>query len=98
MFARVSITLGVRQQALVIPREALLESPSGVVVYRVRNERVEPVTPKLGEGDDKRVIVESGLDEGDVVAASGLAELTAGSAVRLSGPARSATDTVGQNP
>jgi RND family efflux transporter MFP subunit len=93
-FARAEVTVGARSAALVIPREALLQSPGGAVVYRVRDGKVEALTPKLGPGDERRVVIEAGLAEGDVVAISGLANLADGAAVKVAETAGA----LGRNP
>jgi RND family efflux transporter MFP subunit len=90
MFAHAALTVGVVRNALVVPREALHEAAGGVVAYRVRGGRAEVVQPRLGPSDGPRVVVTSGLAEGDEVATSGLANLSDGAEVRVATPATGA--------
>jgi membrane fusion protein (multidrug efflux system) len=83
MFAHAEITVGVAKDALVIPREALLDAPGGATVYRVREGQAEAVQPRCASGDAGRVRVLSALHEGDEVATSGLASLSDGAPVRV---------------
>lgn len=94
MFAHVSVAVATIEQALVIPREAVLESAGGAIVYKVDGEHVRSVTPKLGAGDEHLVVVESGLADGDVLAVSGLSGLADGVAVTV---APSTSGPLGQN-
>jgi RND family efflux transporter MFP subunit len=86
MFAHAEVTFGVARGALVVPREALLESPGGAIAYRLRGGRAEAVHPRLGGGDAARAVVLAGLAEGDEVATSGLAALSDGAPVRVAPP------------
>ncbi|MHB8876606.1 MAG: efflux RND transporter periplasmic adaptor subunit [Myxococcaceae bacterium] len=87
MFAHADIVLGLLDDALVIPKEAVLEAAGGSLVYRVKDGQAFAVRPKLGPSDGVRVAVLEGLSEGDEVAVSGLAQLIDGAKVKL------ATDT-----
>jgi multidrug efflux pump subunit AcrA (membrane-fusion protein) len=86
MFAHADVTFGVARGALVVPHEALLESPGGAIAYRLRSGRAEAVHPRLGGGDAARAVVLAGLLEGDEVATSGLAALADGAPVRVAPP------------
>jgi RND family efflux transporter MFP subunit len=86
MFAHADVTFGVARGALVVPREALLESPGGAIVFRLRGGRAEAVHPRLAPGDAARAVVLSGLAEGDEVATSGLAALADGALVKVAVP------------
>lgn len=81
-FAQASVTLGRLEDALVVPREAVLLTAQGALVYRVRDGAVQAVTPKLGPGTDALFAVLEGLEEGDVVALGGLGQLSDGARVR----------------
>jgi RND family efflux transporter MFP subunit len=86
MFAHAEVTMGVLKGVLVVPREALLEAAGGATAYRVQDGRVRAVQPRLGPADEGRVVVLSGLAEGDEVATSGLAGLADGAPVRIAPP------------
>lgn len=58
-----------REGALVVPRQTVFEDDGGAFVYRVRDGTFEKVKVRLGPSSLGRIAVESGLTEGDVVAA-----------------------------
>jgi len=89
-FARAELSLGKLENVLAVPREAVLEAPGGAVVYRVAQGKVEAVRPRLGATDGVRVVVLEGLNEGDLVATTGVANLADGAAVKLAEPGPSA--------
>jgi RND family efflux transporter MFP subunit len=83
-FARAELSLGKLQNVLTVPREAVLEAPGGAVVYRVvGGSKVEAVRPKLGASDGARVVVNEGLNEGDLVAITGVGNLADGAPVKV---------------
>jgi hypothetical protein len=55
--------------ALVVPRQCVFDVDGEIVVYRQRANSFEPVKVKLGPGTPGRVVIEEGLDAGDVIAA-----------------------------
>ncbi len=66
---RAVLTLAERAAALVVPRQAVFGKDAGKIVYRRRAlGGFEPRDVKLGPAALGRVVVESGLAEGDVVA------------------------------
>ncbi len=65
---RAEIVLAERDQALVVPREAVVEREGARVVYRRAGRGFEPVEVVLGPAALGRVVVEQGLEEGDEVA------------------------------
>jgi len=80
---RVQATLLVEQRAdvLTVPRQAVVATDDGDVVFVRRGDGFEAVAVKLGSAGLGRVVIESGIDEGDVVA--------------LRDPARPALDLLG---
>jgi RND family efflux transporter MFP subunit len=83
LFAKATVDVGTRGQALVVPRQAVLEAAGGAVVYRVRGGKVEAVRPTFGPSDEKFVTVETGLAEGDELAVTGLGNLSDGAPVQV---------------
>lgn len=83
MFAHADIAVGQMSMAIVVPRAAVYETAGGARVFRVHGNKVEAVTPKLGPGDEQRLVVIDGLAEGDEVAISGLPDLADGSEVKV---------------
>lgn len=92
MFARAAVTVGHLASATVVPKDAVLESPGGSVVYRVKAGHVEALRPKLGAEDEGFIPVLDGLSAGDEVAVGGLGSLSDGAAVRVSAAAISRKD------
>ena len=89
MYARVSLSVGSKSAALVIPREAVVlrNSARGVFVTDPRAERptVRFVTLAIGLEDDERIEVTDGIAEGDVVVTTGAAGLQHGDPILLTG-------------
>ena len=85
MFARATIAAEAVQAALVVPREAVVEAAGGALVWRLKSGSAEALRPRLGQSDERNVVVLEGLAEGDVVATAGQASLANGA------PARAAT-------
>lgn len=83
MFAHADIVLGRLTNALVIPREAVLDAAGGAIVFRLKDGKAEAVRPRLGPSDGTRVAVLEGLSEGDQVAVTAIAALSDGASVKL---------------
>ncbi len=83
MFARLSIVTAARQNALVVPREAVLEAAPGAqtTVVTIEGNRVKKQPVRLGLVGDKLVEIVSGVTEGQLLATSGLANLSDGDVV-----------------
>jgi multidrug efflux pump subunit AcrA (membrane-fusion protein) len=62
------LLLAAVEDALVVPRQAVFEVEGESVVYRRRDGGYEAVPVTLGPSGPGRVVVESGLEEGDVIA------------------------------
>lgn len=62
------IELDAREGALTVPRQAVFEVEGRKVVYLERGGRFEPAGVELGPAGPGRVVIESGLSEGDRVA------------------------------
>jgi multidrug efflux pump subunit AcrA (membrane-fusion protein) len=89
MFARVSIITAVRQQTLLVPREALLtESPdTPLAVITVDDRQTARRSPiKLGLQDERFAEIIEGVNEGQIVITSGQAGLKHGDAVTPQAP------------
>jgi RND family efflux transporter MFP subunit len=65
MVARARILLHEYRDVIVIPRQAILQSRDGQIVFIVENSMAHIVPVTLGAGDDTKVIITSGVDEGD---------------------------------
>lgn len=91
MFAHAEVVVSTVRGGLVVPREALLDAAGGPIAFRLRDGRAERVQPRLGPGDAARVVVLSGLAQGDEVATSGLAALSDGAKVTVAPRLREAS-------
>ena len=85
MFGRIRIAYDQRANALVIPRNALLEDGGAPSVYTVREAKAMRIPVKLGYTEGEWVEVREGLREGDPVVVAGKAALREGSAVQVIG-------------
>jgi Cu(I)/Ag(I) efflux system membrane fusion protein len=71
MFAEVTIQAGRRQEALVIPAEAVVRSSAGDRVFVVQGDgRFEPRTVRLGLASNGDIEIREGLVEGEEVVTS----------------------------
>lgn len=81
MFAQAEISVGELKDVLLIPKDAVLSSPSGVSVFVVKDGKAKEVRPKLGATDGAHVVALSGVSEGDQLAVTGLGGLADGTQV-----------------
>ena len=87
MFGRIKIDYDQRANALVIPRNALLDDENDPAVFAVRGGKAARVTVKLGYYDGEWVEVRGGLKAGDRVVTAGKVALREGTAVQVIGDA-----------
>jgi membrane fusion protein (multidrug efflux system) len=85
MFSRLAIRYDQREDALVVPRRALLEDGGEPAVFAVRDDKATRVPLELGYTDSGWVEVRKGLAEGDAVVVAGKAALREGTAVQVLG-------------
>lgn len=96
LVARVRLARRVIEQAIVVPREAVLRSATGYLVYVVHEEegqttaRARAVT--MGAGQGRNVVIESGLEPGERIVIVGQQQLADGDHVRLPSTGEEATD------
>ena len=83
MFGRIRINYDQRANALVIPRNALLEDGGAPSAYVVRDSKASRITLTLGYTDGQWVEIREGLAEGEQVVVAGKAALREGSAVQV---------------
>ena len=83
MFSNVEVALLTKPQALVIPREAILEAGNGMSVFVVEGNKAlrRPIT--IGYEQERMVEVLQGLNEGDQVVIKGQQMIREGFAVRV---------------
>lgn len=85
MFGRISVDYDQRANALVVPRNALLDDDNDPAVYAVRDGKAVRVPVTLGYVDGSFVEVREGLEEGAQVVTAGKLALREGSSVQVIG-------------
>lgn len=88
MFARVTLVLDARPNALVIPEQALIPQGTDHIVFKVVDGKVAPQPVTLGQRRTGLVEVTSGLSAGDMVITAGQIKVRPGQPVTVvpSGP------------
>ena len=86
MFVRVALQLGVREQALLVPRRAVVYEEGVPTLFTVKDGKARRISPvKLGVTDGTRIEVLEGLSEGQQVITVGQSGLKDGAPVRVAG-------------
>ncbi len=79
MFVRIRYILGVNEDALMVPSEAILPELSGYKVYIVNNEgKVEERQVTIGTRTDRYVQLVDGVTNGDLVLTTGILQVRGG--------------------
>jgi multidrug efflux system membrane fusion protein len=84
----VTVQLGDIPRALVVPREAVNDSPNGSFAYVVKNGRAEQRPVTLTFDDGKYASISGDLAAGDAVVTEGQLRVTPGGAVHVLGAAK----------
>jgi len=87
MFARVNLQLGVREQAVWIPEEAIVPRGRESYVYRVVDGKAQEVRVRTGTRKVGEVEILDGIAAGDLVVTEGNHRLRPGAAVAVTGDA-----------
>jgi len=87
LFANVALVLGVRENALVIPEEAILAQTGATVVFVVSNQQAMARTVKTGLRVPGKVQIVEGLQAGEEVVTAGHQKLFPGVKVMAAKPA-----------
>jgi membrane fusion protein (multidrug efflux system) len=80
-FVRVKLIGAEYKDALVIPQSALISTNIGEIVYVVKDDKVVEVRPVKAELVGDKVVVNSGLKEGEVVVSEGIIKARPGQPV-----------------
>lgn len=87
MVARVRLIRGAPREAILVPREAVLRTDAGYIVFTVDDSDGPPTaraTPVVtGSGAGNRVVIESGLEAGTRIIVVGQHQVTDGDAVQI---------------
>ena len=92
MFARVQLQLGVRENAVWIPEEAIVPRGQETYVFRVADGKADLVRVRTGMRKVGEVEILSGVAAGDVVVTEGTQRIGPGSAVSILPNARPAAE------
>ena len=90
MFGRVRINYDQRENALVIPRVALLDDQSSQAVFTIKDDKAVRTPVQIGYSEGEWLEVRSGLKDGDVVVVAGKTALREGLPVLLIGKEKKA--------
>lgn len=92
-FINVKSIIEVKSKVLYMPITALQKGSQGSFVYRVNPDAktVSVVAVKLGPTDDNKILIESGLNEGDKIVVDGLDKLREGANIMIGVPSKSAS-------
>ncbi|WP_312362408.1 efflux RND transporter periplasmic adaptor subunit [Sphingobacterium sp.] len=82
------------KNALVIPETGVFEQQGKVFAFTVHSDTVKQVEVKQISRIDKLVLVESGLKQGDIIVANGVAKLRTGNGIK---PTKTVTDSIINN-
>lgn len=84
-FTKVKLLLDVREKATVVPAKAIIMEKGGAYIYvlRQRDSTVEKRFIELGPEFDNNVVVERGLEPGELIVDEGYHKLSAGAKVRV---------------
>ncbi|HSH06259.1 MAG TPA: efflux RND transporter periplasmic adaptor subunit [Burkholderiales bacterium] len=85
MFARVNLQLGVREQAVWVPEEAIVPRGRESYLFRVVNGKAEEVRVRTGARKVGEVEIVDGVAAGDLVVTEGNHRLRPGAAVAVTG-------------
>ena len=83
MIARAEIEVKTYSDVLLILQDAILEGTGEKIVYVIESNRAAKRPLTLGRRWDERVVVESGLEEGDRLVVAGQENLSEGAKVRV---------------
>jgi multidrug efflux system membrane fusion protein len=82
-FVNVSLTLDSRQNAVVVPSEAVQAAQKGQFIYVVKSDQtVEPRVVTVGPAIGRKIIVESGIAAGETVVTDGQLRLFPGARIQ----------------
>lgn len=92
-FVNVSLTLGTRKGAVVVPENAVQEGQQGTYVFVVKADGTADMRPvTVGQRMDGEALIEKGLEAGEQVVTDGQLRLFPGAKVVVKGPASAGAD------
>ncbi len=87
LFARVSLIIERREDAMLIPEQAVVPTEKGAVVFTIVGGKAVETQVQLGRRRDGKVEVLSGLAPGDIVISAGQMKVRNGTPVTIQPPA-----------
>lgn len=85
MFARIELLLEKAEDVVVVPTQAIVETPEGKAVYMVFESRAVKRSVQTGIREENRIEIRTGISAGDRVVVEGHQVLKTGTAVRVAG-------------
>ena len=86
-FVNAHLVLGNRRQAVTVPASAIQRGQQGAYVYVTRPDATVEARPvDVGQSDESRTVIESGLTEGETVVTTGQMRLQNGAKVEVRTP------------
>jgi membrane fusion protein (multidrug efflux system) len=82
-FAKIKLVLNTKENAILIPTEAVVPVLNGKIVYLVKNGEVEERKVEAGNRTDVSIVITSGLATGDTVLTTGSMTVKKGSKVNV---------------
>ena len=86
MFVTVTLTLGVEQQALIVPEEAVQHGQDGDFVFAVEDDKAVRKPVKVERVTEGKAVIASGLDGSEKITVDGMMKLDNGVAVKVREP------------
>ena len=83
MFAKIIFSSIPSKVSLVVPREAIIGSIKSPQVYVLKNDKVELKNIIVDDGTNTKLVIKSGLSEGDVIVLNGQNNLIDGVKVNV---------------
>jgi membrane fusion protein (multidrug efflux system) len=82
-FTRVHLEGIVLQGAIVVPQEALVQDPSGMYVYVIKEGKAHKTPVEIGQATEGKYVITSGLEGGEVLILDNLTKLRQGMPVNV---------------
>ena len=83
-FVRLKLELGNPEEQVVVPQAALIADQQGVYVFAAENGKAVVRRVKPGDESDTGVVIEQGLNDGEIIIVDGLSLIRPGIEVRVS--------------
>ena len=92
LFVRIDVSLGVKQNAIVIPEQAIWPLGQDKIVYVVEDGKAYQRAVRIGERKPGAVEIIDGLAEGEIIVTAGQMKLFEGASVQAAGPPSTAAN------